>query len=322
MNKSNTKNIVIVVLSILVVVLLIVTIYQNFFSGRGNTPPLEEPDKDLVVSVEDFVAFDLEDVPFKFVVATVKFSSNEAIDIKLNNIRTNENVELNAVDQYRKAIEDKGYDLSLMEVATADLVSLDNTLTTNLFIPVKSINANQIQLVFSESLQNTLKVKINPVVIDISNATGTETMLGKVSPEEPDIDLPSENAIVFGEIGEIDAQSIFKENAEGELQSPDYPSVVRIFALPVSISSDTKVGIEEARFTIDSSNETFYALGSEAIYQFGNNVIGDNDFYYEGVLIFEVTSQNPYWISDREPITVEYRLIGQEDWTLVNDEEV
>ncbi len=322
MKRLKHQNLVIAVLSVLVMVLLFVTIYQNFFLNLNDKPPLENPTKDLVVKSEEYTVFDLEDVPFKFVVATIQFSSNEAINIELANFSTNENVVLNSVDQYRKALEAKGYDLSLMEVNQSDLVSLENNLQVNLFIPVKSLNVDEVQLILSDTFQESLKLSIDPITFDLSNPKGTPEMLGKLPSEEPDpddIDEEPVEPIVFGELTEIDSEAIYFENEDGQLQPMDYPSVIRIYSSYVSISSESKTGIQEARLVVDSTNEVFSAIGPEYVYQFGNNIIGDYDFFFEGHLLFEVSSVNPYLLADNVPITIEYKLIGQDEWITVSE---
>ncbi|NLC05707.1 MAG: hypothetical protein GX778_04230 [Erysipelothrix sp.] len=323
MKNINKKNVTIAVLSALVVILLFVTIYQNFFLNPNDKPPLETPSKDLVIKAEDYSVFDLEDVPFKFVVAKVQLSSNEPIDMGLDNFRTNENVILNSVDEYRKSLESLGYDLSAMEVTLGDLVSLENNLEVNLFIPIKSTAVDKINLLVSDSFQKQLNVSIDPIAFDLTNPKGTPEMLGKVPVEDDPGDINNNNddepvmnesAITFEPLQEIDRNLIFIENASGQLKPVEYPSVVRVYSSLVSIASEEKIGIEQARLTILSTDEVFYALNSDYVYQNGNNIIDDFDYYFEGYVIFEVTSSNPYFLDDNEPIKIEYKLIGQDEW--------
>lgn len=326
MKKSSKQNIAIVALSLVVVVLLLAMVYQNFFMNLNDRPPLETPTKDVVVSLEDYTVFDLEDISFKFVIAKIKISSNEAINIPLSNFNTNENVTLSSVDQYRKSLEMNDYNLSMLSVTNSDLVSLDNSMEANLFIPVRSINIDQIELRISDSYQQTLNVNIEPLVIDLENVTGTAQMLGKDENEDPDEQIPTNpddfepvDPFTFGSLNQIDENAIFIESEEGELISVGYPSVVSVYTLDVTVSSHERTGISAARITIDDTGEQFYAIGAEYVYLFGNNVVDDFDFFYDGYLIFEVSSDNPFILADDVSITIEYQIIDHDEWYTVGN---
>ena len=71
---------------------------------------------------------------FNFVVAELKFSSNEAISYDLNNLITNQSIKLNDILNYKKTIEVKDFNFTSLNT-TVDIVSDQNEYTCKVFIP-------------------------------------------------------------------------------------------------------------------------------------------------------------------------------------------
>ena len=71
---------------------------------------------------------------FNFVVAELKFSSNEAISYDLNNLITNQSIKLNDILNYKKTIEVKDFNYTSLNT-TVDIVSDQNEYTCKVFIP-------------------------------------------------------------------------------------------------------------------------------------------------------------------------------------------
>ena len=131
--------ILIALVLIAIIVMGIIKITQSIDSNDKNTIiPTDETIESDGISIE-LVSYktylDIDDtLGFNFVVAELKFSSNEAISYDLNNLITNQSIKLNDILNYKKTIEVKDFNFTSLNT-TVDIVSNQNEYTCKVFIP-------------------------------------------------------------------------------------------------------------------------------------------------------------------------------------------
>lgn len=131
--------ILIALVLIAIIVMGIIKITQSIDSNDKNTIiPTDETIESDDISIE-LVSYktylDIDDtLGFNFVVAELKFSSNEAISYDLNNLITNQSIKLNDILNYKKTIEVKDFNFTSLNT-TVDIVSDQNEYTCKVFIP-------------------------------------------------------------------------------------------------------------------------------------------------------------------------------------------
>lgn len=131
--------ILIALVLIAIIVMGIIKITQSIDSNNKNTIiPTDETIESDGISIE-LVSYktylDIDDtLGFNFVVAELKFSSNEAISYDLNNLITNQSIKLNDILNYKKTIEVKDFNFTSLNT-TVDIVSDQNEYTCKVFIP-------------------------------------------------------------------------------------------------------------------------------------------------------------------------------------------
>ena len=132
--------ILIAIVLVFIIVLGIIKIVRSSDTSINKTT--ETPTNETIVA--DGVSIELlsyktyldidNTLGFNFVVAELKFSSNEAISYDLNNLITNQSIKLNDILIYKKTIEVKDFNYTSLNT-TVDIVSDQNEYTCKVFIP-------------------------------------------------------------------------------------------------------------------------------------------------------------------------------------------
>ena len=131
--------ILIALVLIAIIVMGIIKITQSIDSNDKNTiTPTDEiiESDDISIELVSYKTYlDIDNtLGFNFVVAELKFSSNEAISYDLNNLITNQSIKLNDILNYKKTIEVKDFNFTSLNT-TVDIVSNQNEYTCKVFIP-------------------------------------------------------------------------------------------------------------------------------------------------------------------------------------------
>ena len=131
--------ILIALVLIAIIVMGIIKITQSIDSNDKNTiTPTDEiiESDDISIELVSYKTYlDIDNtLGFNFVVAELKFSSNEAISYDLNNLITNQSIKLNDILNYKKTIEVKDFNFTSLNT-TVDIVSDQNEYTCKVFIP-------------------------------------------------------------------------------------------------------------------------------------------------------------------------------------------
>ena len=145
--RVRIDRIIILVLSgLLVMGLLAFGVYKvlDYLSEHKNgkqdeqivDPEPVETVKGTKVSLEDYQVYtgDSENLGFSFIVATLKFESDEPVSFDLGNLQTSEKIYLNNVSKYLNILDERSYKISKLNI-TNSVVSDKNTYTCNIFIP-------------------------------------------------------------------------------------------------------------------------------------------------------------------------------------------
>ena len=124
---------------IAIIVMGIIKITQSIDSNDKNTiTPTDEiiESDDISIELVSYKTYlDIDNtLGFNFVVAELKFSSNEAISYDLNNLITNQSIKLNDILIYKKTIEVNDFIYTSLNT-TVDIVSDQNEYTCKVFIP-------------------------------------------------------------------------------------------------------------------------------------------------------------------------------------------
>ena len=100
---------------------------------------------DIKIDLVDYYTFDLEDVDFNFIIATIRVKSNMSTNIGLEHFKTSEDILLSDYASYISILENKGYFLGKQNVFF-ELVSNELEYYVNIFIPVKDKALNNVSL--------------------------------------------------------------------------------------------------------------------------------------------------------------------------------
>lgn len=117
---------------------------MDYFSkqnGGKNETPISDPEpvetvKGTKVSLVDYQVYtgDSENLGFNFIVAQLKFESDEPVSFDLGNLQTSEKIYLNNVSKYLNLLDEKSYKITKLNI-TNSVVSDKNSYTCNVFIP-------------------------------------------------------------------------------------------------------------------------------------------------------------------------------------------
>ncbi len=305
-NKQN----VIIGLSIGVVSLIVLmVIYTVFQSPTTEDPVKPNPDSEITIETEDgikidlveYEVFEIEELKFKFLIAKFRVKSDESIHIGLDNFKTSDNIVLDDVDSYLFELEKNGMYVGAQNV-TFEILSNENSVIANLFIPIEDLNQKSVELFYAD--ENEYKFFFDLTV----NINENRDDLG-YSPDDIITDGKSYEMSISNVI-EITGETLYRNT-----QVESYPSTAELYAFKMNITSLTteEVIIEEAKYIVDESNLEFIAFSMEYESEKRDNILGksvqEND---EGYLLF--MTLNP----QHEPITykgkVLLKLKGIENW--------
>lgn len=323
MKKSLTTKFTILFFLFVLAIVLIFLNSQNFLAFKASdTPRIEEPKGNTVVSVNNYKVYDLEDVPFRFIIANIKISSSRDIYFDLNRFTTDEGISLHQIDEYRQQITNRGYDLSLANITT-NLVSSENELNASILIPVKNRFKQKSFLEISGLTNNQLQ-------FDLSNHFGKAQDLGKSNPTtneevpatpmdeeviEVNPDTEVSNEISFNSANLINKDLVLYKGATG-YHRIDFSDRVRILLLSVNMDFDHEVTVTAARINFQNNNLILFALGPEFVNENGKNILLSPMTQGQGNLIFQI--DDPLFDVVNQPYNLEVRTSDNNDWQVIS----
>ena len=216
---------------------------------------------DIKIDLVDYYTFDLEDVDFNFIIATIRVKSNMSTNIGLEHFKTSEDILLSDYASYISILENKGYFLGKQNVFF-ELVSNELEYYVNIFIPVKDKALNNVSL--------TIDFGNNKVMnFDMNKKNGNKDMLTYVS----------DDVISDGKTYQLKVSSAYEITGEQMYQNGNeylLPSTVGVYVFNVEAVSLWKdeIVIESATYVCDDSTEVFEALSGDISSMKHDNIIG------------------------------------------------
>lgn len=250
---------------------------------------------DIKIDLVDYYTFNLDDVDFNFIIATIRVKANESTNISLEHFKTSEDILLSDYSNYISVLENKAYFLGKQNVFF-ELVSNDLEYYVNIFIPVKDKTLNNISVNIDFGNNKVMN-------FDMNKKAGNKDMLTYVS----------DDVISDGKTYQLKVSSAYEITGEQMYQNGNeylLPSTVGVYVFNVEAVSLWKdeIVIESATYVCDNSTETFEALSSDINSMKHENIIGkkitesekgtlffvayspmDNPITYHGVLKLKIS---------------------------------
>ena len=242
-----------------------------------NNPNPIETSEDVKVSLagEDsyqvFISDD-EDIKFNFIVAELKFTSNEAVSFDLGNLRTSEKIYLNDVSKYLNALNEKGYRIEKLGIVNS-VVSQDKEYTCKIFIPFTT---------------NSYSLR----VLNSKDASMIEFDLDRHLSEISSIKFETQQQIEVGN-SNVTVSSCYVSDMMLHNGQEYNASALTVYTFRINVNKlDGNVMITDAQFVRSSSDEVIPCMNDtyesvKDVNCLGKKlVLGDN-----GALFFETSSK-------------------------------
>lgn len=283
--KTRVDRIIILILtSILVLGILGFGIYKLFglfFSDEkkndDNKIVVVETTDGVKVEIQDYTVYldDTNSLNYNFIIANVKFEGKEPVKFDLGDLQTSEKIYLNDVNVYKQLLQEKGYKINELEIASY-ISSDQNSLVANIFIPYKT-DADILQVYNLKTPSNSLK-------FDLTNNNKYITSLKF----ESDADIIVDNTSV--KVSSCFVSSIMKHNDE----TYDIPSSVKVFTFKIFVNTcDKGVSITDAYFIKDGEENKIECMSSDYRATDTENILGKELVEGEnGALFFETYSRD------------------------------
>jgi hypothetical protein len=293
MMKKTQKTITKVLQGLLVLATLITMIVLGIFLWNliTNEPVEEEPpivskDETYEMSVVDYEYFKFDDLDFNVLIAKIKVQSKFEYSIPLSKLKTSENIYLNDIDSFLKALQDSNYkpsDTGLVFSLDAKVNELEKEFT--LFIPIRSKNINNLEV--SSLVKPYSKLSFD--LTDTNKWGDTQKLV-----IEEDTELASENISAEYILMDYYFQSNFYTMSEGNKETTvDFPTNTKVLGVKLILSnksSTMQYKISKAKI-LYSDNQEVDTLDPEILLMYEVNLLTQTiTESVEGVLFFLVPS--------------------------------
>ncbi len=276
--------------------------------GNQEKPEEIEDTSTLEVDLVDYENYSFDELDFQFIVAKIRVKSNEAINLKLDGFKTNEDILLSEVESFVTALEANGLFLGRLNV-WYEILSQDTSTIANIFIPVKDKEATSV----------TLSFDFNDEFIEF-DLTGKNSDASIFKYEADDIIFDGRSyQMKVSEAFEITGDKITRNYSDGFSEDYLSPSTAEMHAFNVEVVSlwGDEVVIEEAYYIVSETGEEFEAFNeqfkTEKYENLLNKEVTDLD---KGIVFFETL--NP----SENPITYEgilrLKIKGQDNYIVIN----
>ena len=270
---------------ILVLVIICLVLFDVLFQNRGKTEenpdnglsdtteiaekPHERPQEntnpsDVTITLKDYIAFDLPDLDFRFVIARLHVKAQGPTNISLSHFTTSQGIALDDTSGYVEQLEQKSLYLGRQNVWFS-LISEDKEYDANLFIPVTG-DVNTVKLSCDFGNNGDLNFSLIP-------ARGT---VGMLQYEADDVITDGKSyQMTVSKAYDITGLPLYEQTAGGE-QEYLLPSTTKVYAFEVnavSLFGDT-ITIESATYVPTGSPEVFEALPATIRSMKYDNMIG------------------------------------------------
>ncbi len=256
---------------ILILIIICLVLFDVLFKNRVNQKedpnaglsdttviaekPSERPQEnldpsDVTITLKDYIAFDLPELDFRFVIAKLHVKANGPTNISLSHFTTSQGIQLDETSGYVEQLEQKSLYLGRQNVWFS-LISEDPEYDANVFIPVTG-DANAVKLSCDFGNNGDLNFVLIP-------ARGTAGMLQY---EADDVITDGKSyQMTVSKAYDITGLPLYEKTAGGE-QEYLLPSTTKVYAFEVnavSLYGDT-ITIDSATYVPTGSPEVFEAL--------------------------------------------------------------
>ena len=197
----------------------------------------------IKVSLLDYSVYtgDRENLGFNFIVASLKFDSDEPISFDLADLQTSEKIHLDAVGKYINELEEKNYRLNKLDISNV-IVSNENTYTANIFIPYTTQSS-------------TLRI------LNSNDASMIEFDLSKNTSDISTLKFDTQQQIEVGDTNVTVSSCFVSTMMLHNDQEYQIPSTLSIYTFVISVNkAEGNVMITDARFVAENDSEVISCL--------------------------------------------------------------
>ncbi len=322
-NGKHKRNLLIWLLALVVICFGCLVFFDVFFSRRTQEDPAETPvsemndsgnhEKPAATDVEtetlkiawrNYTVYDLEGLPFRFIIAELRVEADGPTNISLDHFRTEEGLLLSRTGSYVEQLEKESLYLGRQNVSFS-LISEDPSYTARVFIPVadgdrQSLTVScdvaktrdmKFQLVNAEGKRESLEYHANDVITD------GNTYQMRVSAAYDITGQP-----LYNTVDGVDTDYLL-------------PSTTKVYAFKVEAVSlwGDEIVLEGAQYVPSDSGEVFTALPSQIHSLKNDNILGrvitDKD---TGYLFFYAYDPDDHPVTYQGTLRLKIRGTGNE----------
>lgn len=306
MKKSTLYILVLMITSMMITsCLLIIDIFRSNNISNNIDQNISEPRELPKITIDNVIVFDLENVSSRFVTLGLSITSDEVIDLTLDEIVTSENLSLSQNEDLVIELIGLGMDKNLVNIVD-ELPEGLKSYTVNLLIPI--IDKNKKDLSLKIDKYNGLEYKIS-----LDSITGTSEMLGIF--DDGKLVDEAEFTIRILDVSDLTGKTVFELNTDGTKSAIDFPSTAKIHAIYIEIDpkSSAEIEITSARYRILDNNEPSYSLPSNNTVESLSNLINVKvNRLTKGYVFFDVYSDNVS-LMDKKSV-FEFKVSTSDEW--------
>lgn len=276
-----------------VIILILATLFAGFLFAFGaykvtellmnnkadnkDKPVTVVSGEDVKISLNDYTIYfdENNDLGFSFIIADIKFTSNDPISFDLGSLQTSEKIYLNDVSKYLNKLDLAGYNLQKLEISSNGVVSQDNSTDRKVFVPYNTDAA-------SLTIYNLVNTS-NSLNIDLSKEKVLATTLKLEN---------KDNEILVGNTSIYVSKAYISDFMLHNGEPYEISSTSRMYSFEISVEEEKdKLKISEAIFIKNGTDEKIYCKAKDYKSIDMNNIL-DTDLSsgIKGGLFFEVYS--------------------------------
>lgn len=270
--------------------------------------PGDEKIQAFEYAINSYTLFDLEELEYRFILASIHVTSNKSINLSLAHFTTSEGIQLNAVDNYLQQLESIGYNFGDYPVVFG-INSQDTQSDALLFIPIVDRSLTYLDVDISLNPKSTLSFDLlNP------SSIGKIGNLG-VNPSNLNSGDIAEATILRGL--EVSPDNFYQLDSSGLRVQANFTAQSQIIGIKFTLVNKTTESFRISKATLTATNGASYEAVDNTYLIDGiqnlSNILVETEA--TGYLFFEVlgseslsdlTSLNLYFSTaeNKEPLSV------------------
>jgi hypothetical protein len=320
MKPSKGLNILIAFVGILLVLSLIATLFAWLNNGGPDNPD-DNPDNPSTTKlvVDEYTLYEAEDLNFKFIVAKVTLTSDEAQKVSTNQFVTSQQINLSETAVYINDLAAMYVDLEDQNIDYDTFETTDN-ITLTLFIPIRLSDSDTLTLFFEGKEEVSVLFDLTANLGDFEtlvneDANGQNGYIEEITKED-------EYRIKIVEVSTIAYKSLTETLEDGSTQDIVLPSTAQVVGVLLEIESlnNTSIIIEDARYTMVNDNQESTAFKDNVNVEGFTNIINKPIVSTaNGYVFFDLYTPDGKTIEQLSEF--EFKLNVSEDWIKVQVKE-